>query len=63
MLMARKVKRFSGSPVDQSLAVVTAILRLAEIQQSQRWTGFSEVAFADLVREKREMYGHGGRSD
>jgi signal transduction histidine kinase len=42
--------------IDQSLSIVTAILRLAEIEHSQRSTGFGEVALADMVREVADMY-------
>jgi signal transduction histidine kinase len=42
--------------LDQSLAIITAILRLAEIEQSQRSAGFGDVALADLIREVGDMY-------
>jgi signal transduction histidine kinase len=42
--------------LDQSLSIVTAILRLAEIEKSQRSAGFGKVALADLVREVADMY-------
>jgi signal transduction histidine kinase len=42
--------------LDQALSIVTAILRLAEIEQSQRLAGFGKVALADLVREVADMY-------
>jgi signal transduction histidine kinase len=42
--------------IDQSLTIVTAILRLAEIENSQRSAGFGNVALADLVREVGDMY-------
>jgi signal transduction histidine kinase len=42
--------------IDQSLSIITAILRLAEIENSQRSAGFGEVALADLVREVGDMY-------
>jgi signal transduction histidine kinase len=42
--------------IDQSLSIVTAILRLAEIEKSQRSAGFGEVALADLIREVGDMY-------
>ena len=41
---------------DQSLSIITAILRLAEIESSQRLAGFGKVALADLVREVGDMY-------
>src|SRR6202795_1135112 len=42
--------------IDQSLSIVTAILRLAEIEKSQRSAGFGKVALAVLVREVGDMY-------
>jgi signal transduction histidine kinase len=42
--------------IDQSLSIVTAILRLAEIEKSQRSAGFGKVALADLIREVADMY-------
>src|SRR6202043_1336675 len=42
--------------LDQSLSIITAILRLAEIEKSQRSAGFGKVALADLVREGGDMY-------
>jgi signal transduction histidine kinase len=42
--------------LDQSLSIITAILRLAEIEKSQRSAGFCHVALADLVREVGDMY-------
>jgi signal transduction histidine kinase len=42
--------------IDQSLAIVTAILRLAEIEKSRRSAGFGKVELADLVREVGDMY-------
>src|SRR6202166_1502638 len=42
--------------IDQSLSIVTAILRLAEIENSQRSAGFGTVALADVVREVGDMY-------
>jgi signal transduction histidine kinase len=42
--------------IDQSLAIVTAILRLAEIEKSQRSAGFGKVALAKLIREVADMY-------
>jgi signal transduction histidine kinase len=42
--------------IDQSLTIVTAIMRLAEIENSRRTAGFGKVALADLVREVADMY-------
>ena len=42
--------------LDKSLSIITAILRLAEIEKSQRSAGFGKVALADLVREVGDMY-------
>jgi signal transduction histidine kinase len=42
--------------LDQSLSVITAILRLTEIEKSQRSAGFGKVALADIIREVGDMY-------
>jgi signal transduction histidine kinase len=42
--------------LDQSLSIITAILRLTEIEKSQRSANFGKVALADLVREVGDMY-------
>ena len=42
--------------LDQSLAIVTALLRIAEIQHSRRLDGFGQVALGPLVREVGELY-------
>jgi signal transduction histidine kinase len=42
--------------LDQSLSIITAILRLAEIENSQRMAGFGKVALAELLREVGDMY-------
>jgi signal transduction histidine kinase len=42
--------------IDQSLSTVTAILRLAQIENSRRSVGFGKVALADLIREVGDMY-------
>ena len=42
--------------IDQSLSIVTAILRLAEIDNGKRLAAFGKVALADLVREVADMY-------
>jgi signal transduction histidine kinase len=42
--------------IDQSLSIITAILRLAEIEKNQRSAGFGKVALADLIREVGDMY-------
>jgi signal transduction histidine kinase len=42
--------------LDQSLAIITALLRITEIEHSQRLAGFSQVALADLVREVGDLY-------
>ncbi|WP_063791754.1 sensor histidine kinase [Bradyrhizobium valentinum] len=44
------------SSLDQSLSIITAILRLAEIEKSQRSAGFGKVALADITREVVDMY-------
>jgi signal transduction histidine kinase len=42
--------------LDQSLSIITAILRLAEIEINQRSSGFGHVALADIIREVGDMY-------
>jgi signal transduction histidine kinase len=42
--------------VDQSLAIITALLRLAEIEHTRRLEGFRSVVLAELVREVGELY-------
>jgi signal transduction histidine kinase len=42
--------------LDQSLAIITALLRIAEIEHSRRLEGFSQVQLAQLVREVGELY-------
>jgi signal transduction histidine kinase len=42
--------------LDHSLSIFTAILRLAEIEKTQRSAGFGKVALADLIREVGDMY-------
>src|SRR6202158_602531 len=42
--------------IDQSLSIITAILRLAEIEKHQRSAGFGKVALSDLIREVGDMY-------
>jgi signal transduction histidine kinase len=42
--------------LDQTLAIVTALLRIAEIEHSRRLEGFSEVALAPLLREVGDLY-------
>jgi signal transduction histidine kinase len=42
--------------LDQSLSIITAILRLAEIEKNQRSVGFGVVALPDLIREVADMY-------
>jgi signal transduction histidine kinase len=42
--------------LDQSLAIITALLRIAEIEHSRRMDAFGNVALADLVREVGDLY-------
>jgi signal transduction histidine kinase len=42
--------------LDQSLAMITALLRIAEIEHSRRMDAFGSVALADLAREVGELY-------
>jgi signal transduction histidine kinase len=42
--------------LDQSLAVVTALLRIAEIEHNRRLDGFSQVQLTPLLREVGDLY-------
>jgi signal transduction histidine kinase len=42
--------------IDQSLAIVTALLRLADIENSRRSAAFGDVALHDLLREVYDIY-------
>jgi signal transduction histidine kinase len=42
--------------IDQILGTITAILRIAEVEQGQRRAGFREVDLADVVREAADLY-------
>jgi signal transduction histidine kinase len=42
--------------LDQSLTIITALLRIAEIEHGRRLAGFGDVALAELVREVGELY-------
>jgi signal transduction histidine kinase len=42
--------------IDQSLAITTALLRLAEIENSRRSANFGTVALTDLAREVVDLY-------
>ena len=42
--------------LDQSLAIVTALLRITEIEHARRLAGFGRVLLADVVREVGDMY-------
>jgi signal transduction histidine kinase len=42
--------------LDQSLAIITALLRIAEIEHSRRLEGFSHVRLGPLLREVGDLY-------
>jgi signal transduction histidine kinase len=42
--------------IDQSLTIITALLRLAEIENSCRSAAFDDVALRDLLREADDIY-------
>jgi signal transduction histidine kinase len=42
--------------VDQSLTIITALLRIAEIEHSRRLEGFNEIRLAPLLREAGDLY-------
>ena len=52
----RAVADQSIAGLDQSLTIITALLRIAEIEHSRRLEGFSEVRLAPLVREAGDLY-------
>jgi signal transduction histidine kinase len=52
----RAVADQSIAGLDQSLTVVTALLRIAEIEHSRRLTGFSNIDLAPLLREVGDLY-------
>lgn len=49
------IDRVIGS-VDQALAVVSAVLRIGEIEHGRRRAGFTAVDLADVAREAFELY-------
>jgi signal transduction histidine kinase len=42
--------------IDQSLTIITALLRLAEIENSRRSAGFGSVALHEMLREVCDIY-------
>ena len=42
--------------LDKSLAIITALLRIAEIEHGRRFAGFGTVDLADLLQEIAELY-------
>jgi signal transduction histidine kinase len=52
----RAVVDQSIAGLDQSLAIITALLRIAEIEHSRRLDGFSQVRLAPLLREVSDLY-------
>ena len=42
--------------LDQSLSIITALLRITEIEHSRRLAGFGRVELADVVREVGDLY-------
>ncbi len=53
-LQAAADKAIAG--IDQSLAIITALLRLAEIENSRRSAGFGSVALDQMLREVCDIY-------
>jgi signal transduction histidine kinase len=53
-LQAAADKAIAG--IDQSLSIVTALLRLAEIENSRRSSAFGDVALDEMLREVCDMY-------
>jgi signal transduction histidine kinase len=52
----RVVVDHSLTGLDQSLAIITALLRIAEIEHSRRLEGFSQVQLAPLLRVVGDLY-------
>jgi signal transduction histidine kinase len=52
----RKVVDKAIGGLDQSLAIITALLRIAEIEHSRRLDGFGQVPLGPLVREIGDLY-------
>lgn len=42
--------------IDQALAIITALLRIAEVENGRRYSAFAEVDLAELVAEAGELY-------
>jgi signal transduction histidine kinase len=42
--------------LDQSLAIITALLRITEIEHGRRRAGFTDVALAELLHEVADLY-------
>jgi signal transduction histidine kinase len=53
-LLAVVDKSITG--IDQSLTIITALLRLAEIENSRRSAAFGDVALHDMLREVGDIY-------
>src|SRR5262249_32094862 len=53
-LQAAADKAIAG--IDQSLAIITALLRLAEIENSRRSAGFGCVALGEMLQEVCDIY-------
>jgi len=43
--------------IDQALAIAAALLRIAEIEHSQRYAGFAPFDLAEILRDAAEAYG------
>jgi signal transduction histidine kinase len=52
----RTVVDRSITGLDQSLAIITALLRIVEIEHSRRLDGFGQVPLAPLIREVADFY-------
>jgi signal transduction histidine kinase len=52
----KKVVDEAIAGLDQSLAIITALLRIAEIEHVRRLAGFGEVPLAPLLHEVGELY-------
>jgi signal transduction histidine kinase len=52
----QKVADKAIAGIDQSLAIITALLRLTEIENSRRAAGFGDVSLHEILREVCDVY-------
>jgi signal transduction histidine kinase len=52
----RRVVDTAVSDLDQTIGIITALLRIGEIETGRRRSGFDQVNLADIVREAYDLY-------